>query len=478
MKMLKDKIKLKLLFILVVFAAWSCGVPRNTAVNSRLNLPGTFYNSPDTVSAAAMNWRTYYSDSLLAALIDTALRNNRELQIAMQEIEISRNEVRARKGEYLPSAGLRLASGAEKSGAYTRNGAVEENLEIRPGTAFPEPLPDHTLTVYSSWELDVWRKLRNAKDAANKRYLASIEGRNFMVTNIVSEIAEAYYELLTLDNKLENLEKNIVIQTDALNVAKQQKDAARLTQLAVNRFEAQLLNTQNQQYEIRQKIFETENRINFLTGRFSGTVPRNAKAFADFHLDSARAGLPAQLLMNRPDVRKAEADLQAAKLDVKVARANFFPSLRITAGAGFQAFNPAFLINPRSLVYNLAGDLVAPLVNRNAIKAAYNSANARQLQALYDYEQTLLNAYIDVQNQLSRMDNYSKSYTVKSKEVEILSQSVVIANNLFNSARADYSEVLLTQRETLDSRTELIEIKMKELEAKVNLYRALGGGWK
>jgi outer membrane protein TolC len=194
--------------------------------------------------------------------------------------------------------------------------------------------------------------------------------------------------------------------------------------------------------------------------------------------DTVFAGIPSQLLSNRPDIRKAEWELAAAKLDVKVARANFYPSFRLTAGAGLQAFNPVYLVDPESILYNLAGDLVAPLINKNAIRSVYMNANAKQVQAVYNYERTVLNAHIEVVNQLSQMDNYTKSYATKSEEADILTRSVGISNNLFRSARADYVEVLLTQREALEARIDLIEIKLKQLEAKINIYKALGGGWK
>jgi outer membrane protein TolC len=168
----------------------------------------------------------------------------------------------------------------------------------------------------------------------------------------------------------------------------------------------------------------------------------------------------------------------AAKLDIKVAKANFFPSFKIQAGAGFQAFNPVYLLSLKSVLYSLAGDLVTPLINRNAIKATYYNANAKQIQAAYNYERTILNAYIDVVNQLSKLDNYTKSYDTKLQEVNILTQSITISNNLFNSGRADYMEVLLTQREALESTVDLIEIKLKQMNSKVHLYRSLGGGWK
>ena len=190
------------------------------------------------------------------------------------------------------------------------------------------------------------------------------------------------------------------------------------------------------------------------------------------------AGVPVQLLANRPDIRQAELQLEAAKVDVQVAKANFYPSFSLNAGLGFQAFNPLHVIRPESIIYNLAGDMVAPLINKNAIKATYLNANARQVQTVYEYERSMLNAHIEVVNQLSKMDNYTRSYETKSKEADILLQSVVISNKLFRSARADYLEVLLTQREALDSRIELIEIKLKQFESKVGLYRALGGGWR
>jgi NodT family efflux transporter outer membrane factor (OMF) lipoprotein len=438
----------------------------------------TITQTSDSTNTAQINWRKYFTDPNLIALIDTALNNNQELNIIIQEIQISKNEVRARKGEYLPFLNIGGSAGFDKVGKYTRNGAVEENLEVKPGTAFPEPVPDFMFGAYASWEIDVWKKLRNAKKSAALRYLSSIEGKNFMVTNLVAEIASSYYELMALDNLLNIIKNNIEIQTNALEVVKQQKEAGKVSQLAVNRFEAQLLNTKNRQYEIIQKIVETENKLNFLTGRFPQPIPRNSVTFKDINIDSVYSGIPSQLLENRPDIRKAELELMAAKLDVKVAKANFYPSFRITAGAGFQAFNPTFLVRPESILYSLAGDLVAPLINRNAIKATYYSANSKQIQAVYNYERSILNAYIDVVNQLSKIDNFRKSYETKLKEVNILNQSITISNSLFNSGRADYIEVLLTQREALESTVELIEIKLKQLNANVNIYRALGGGWK
>ncbi|MBI0398542.1 MAG: TolC family protein [Cytophagales bacterium] len=464
-----------LLFCMLLL--WGCKTPQATTIDENKSVPDSFNSSTDTTNSALTNWREFFPDPNLIALIDTALANNQELNILLQEIAVDNNEILARKGEYLPFVNIGAGAGLEKDGEYTRHGAVDESLNIREGQAIPEPLPDFMVGAFASWELDVWKKLRNGKKAAVARYLSSVEGRNFMVTNLIAEISNAYYELMALDNQLEIIQRNIAIQRNALRIIEQQKQAAQETQLAVNRFAAQLLNTENLQYDIKQKIVETENWLNFLVGRFPQPIVRSSSEFNDITINDVQSGIPSQLLTNRPDIKQAELALEAAKLDVSIARANFYPSFSIEAGVGFGSFNPKYLLNPQSILYNLGGDLMAPLVNRNAIKATYNSANARQLQAVYNYEQTILQAYIEVANQLSQIVNSSASYTTKAKEVDLLNQSITISNSLFRSARADYMEVLLTQREALESRMELIEIKLSQMNAKVNVYKALGGGW-
>jgi outer membrane protein TolC len=192
-----------------------------------------------------------------------------------------------------------------------------------------------------------------------------------------------------------------------------------------------------------------------------------------------KSGIPSQLLANRPDIKQAELELAAAKLDVKVARAEFYPTLGISASYGLQAFKTSYLFRtPESILYSLAGDIAAPLINRNAIKAEFASANSRQLQALYNYERTVLNAYLEVSTQLSNISNLEKSYTLKSQQVDALNKSIDAANDLFKSARADYFEVLMTQRDALESKLELIDTKKAQLNAAIHVYRDLGGGWK
>lgn len=443
------------------------------------SVPVHFNNTGDTANSAQLNWKEYFNDPYLITLIDTALKNNQELNITIQEIQIARNEVRARKGEYLPFAGIQAGSGVEKAARYTNIGAMEANTNIAPGKEMPEPMTDLLAAARASWEIDIWGKLHNAKRAAFNRYLASVEGKNFMLTNLIAEIANTYYELLSLDNQMMIINQNIQIQNDALRIVKLQKDAAKVTELAVRRFEAQVLNTQSVQYNIRQKITETENKLNQLVGRFPQTIERQSQGFSNLAPSIISIGTPEQLLDNRPDVKRAEMNLMAAKLDVKVAKARFYPSLGVNMSLGLQAFNASYFVkSPQSLLYNVVGDLMAPLVNRNAIKAAYASANAKQIQAVYEYEKTILNAYVEIANQWANINNLSKSFELKAQQVTALSESVNISNNLFRSARADYVEVLLTQRDALESKFEMIETKKQQMNAMVNIYRVLGGGWK
>lgn len=476
--MFKKNIYAGIGLILICIAYTACKIPQVAERNENKNVPVTFNNSTDTTNVANIKWRQFFNDKDLVDLIDTALKNNQELNITLQEIEIAKNEVRAKKGELLPSVGYRVGAGLEKVGRYTSSGAGDASTDITPGKEVPEVLPDYGFGLQANWEADIWHKLRNAKKAALTRYLSTVEGKNFVITNLVSEIANTYYELLAQDNQLEIVKRNIALQSDALELMKIQKQATRVTELAVRKFEAEVLSSKSLEFEIQQQITESENKINFLLGRYPQPIVRNKTSFIDLVPPTIQAGIPAQLLANRPDIKQAEYDLTAAKLDVKVAKALFYPSLGISATLGYQAFNPSYLLRtPESLAYSLAGDLAGPLINRNAIKAEYLTANAKQLQAVFNYEKSILNGYMEVANQLSNINNLQKSYDLKSKQVQALTQSIEIANDLFKSTRADYFEVLMTQRDALQSKLELIETKKQQLNAMVNVYHALGGGW-
>ncbi len=460
----------------VLIGNQGCRIPELCHPDRVKPLPETFNGEINWENSACVELHDFFNDPMLTDLVGQALVDNLELKILAQDIRIASNEVLARRGAYFPFVFFGARAGAEKSGDFTREGAVESNL-LANGKSFPDPLPDFLVGTNVSWQIDIWKKLRNARSAAALRYLGTAEGRNYVITRLIADVAEEYYDLLALDNKLRTLDKTIELQEKSLEVAKAKKDAGRVTELPVQRFQAEVRKNQSEKQLLAQEIVEAENRINFLAGRFPQPIERQTVDFINLNLHSLSAGVPAQLLQNRNDIRQAERELAAAGLEVQVARANFYPSLNISAGVGYRAFNSGFLFStPASLVYNAFGDVVAPLINRAAIKAAYMTANAEQLQAAYNYQQTVLNAFTEVMNYMSKVDKYGKSIEIKKQQLESLEGSVDSATKLFQGGRAEYVEVLLAQRDLQDAKIVNIETKKQQLTAIVNAYQALGGG--
>jgi len=456
-----------------------CAIPGITTREPAVTLPSA-YGAATTgeQSAAAIRWNDFFVDPNLATLIDTALTGNQEVNILLQRLQRAANEVEARRGEYLPFVGAGAAADLDKVGEFTRSGAVERQLEIREEEAFPEPLGNLGVGLTASWELDVWHKLRNATQVASLEYLATAEGRHLVITALVAEVAHDYYELMALDNQLQNLDRNIEIQTNALQITRDLLTFGRTTSLAVARFEAEVNKNQSERFAIAQQIVAAENHLNLLLGRTPQPVQRSSDTLMTLQPPVVQAGVPSQLLANRPDIRRAELELAAAKLDIAVAKANFYPSFAIRAGVGFEAFKPEYLLEtPASLAYTAGVDMVAPLVNRRAIAAQYKNASAAQVEAAYEYEQTLVRAFSEVSTKVAEIDNLARNYALKTDQVAALNTSVDVAGQLFTAARADYLEVLLAQREALEARSELIETRQRQMSAMVDLYRALGGGW-
>jgi len=474
--------KSKSRWVVLLMLLMSCKLPSVVKKTTTLPLPAVYTDSSvagDSVNTGMQSWRLLFTDPYLTAMIDSALQHNQELLITLQDVIMARNDIRVSKGRLLPFVDAGSGAAVEKTARYTSQGAGDASTEMKPGVEIPEWLPDYRLALSASWEADIWKKLRNEKAATVNHYLATVEGRNFVITNLVAEIAENYYELIALDYQLDIIRKNIGLQQNALDIVRVQKQAARVTELAVRKFSAELLHSQGLEYEVLQKIKACENRLNFLMGRYPQPVQRSGIRLLDEMPAIVQTGIPSQLLANRPDIRQAEFEVQAANLDLKAARADFFPRLDISASLGINAFKPGYLLTlPESMLFSMAGDLAGPLVNKNAIKAAYANANARQLQALYEYDKTLINSFSEVFTQLTAVQNIGKVYTYQQQQVDSLMDAVNIANDLFRAARADYLEVLMTQRDALDAKLDLIETRLKQYQVMTQLYRSLGGGWK
>ncbi len=462
--------------LLLIFSG--CSVPRGTAT-SVTALPAAYTNSTDTATLATISWRRFFGDPYLVKLIDTALVRNWDLQSVAQRIRSAGADVLAARGPLRPSLDLSVASGIRRFGLYTMDGAGNISTFIQPGKIVPVDLPDYYLGLQSSWELDVWKKLRSRRKAAQARLLAGTEGRNWLVSGLVAEIAAAYYSLSAMDQARQVLTETIALQEQALGMVQTQKAAAVINELAVKQFEAELKRLEGLRTAVQQDIISTESHIRLLTGSLPGKVERDTALFSQVVPPDLQTGVPASLLTNRPDIRQAEGMLQAARADLAASRAFFFPRLQINAALGYQAFRPDLLFTtPASIAYTLLGNLTAPLLNRAALKAQFQQADAAQLEALYQYQKTVATAYTEVYTGMHRIRNLARQYQLKSAEAEVLMQSVDIAATLFRSGRATYLEVLFARQKAIQAKLEVVEIRKMQMMATVALYRSLGGGWR
>ncbi|PZR35937.1 MAG: RND transporter [Azospira oryzae] len=456
----------------------ACKPSKNISVPDLAAAPDTFMKQ-DSVQPLPLNWNDYFSDSLLIALIDTAIRHNLDVRVALQRIEQAGASVRFAKGTILPTVHGGATAAVRRFGLYTMDGAGNSTTEIEPGLIVPTNLPDYLVGLQTSWEADVWGKLRNRKKAAAARYLSSIEGKNWLTTTIVAEVASSYYRLLALDRELSMIRENITLQSNAVEIVKLQKEAGATNELAVQQFQAQLLNTRGLEMEVRQQVIEEESHINYLLGRFTQFIPRYKELFQQQVPLPLQAGKPVDVLQSRPDVKQAELEMLASRADVKSAKAAFYPSLVINGGIGLQAFKTEVLFTtPESFIFSLIGSLSTPLLNRSAIRAEFKAANARQVESIYNYQQRIIQGYNEVYNELNSITNLQQIYTIKNEEVEVLYKSIETSTELFKTGRATYLEVLLAQQKALYTQLDLVEVRRKQLQASVNVYKAMGGGWK
>lgn len=461
------RIELFLFSVSLVFISCVPGLTRRE--HKPIEMPQQFpqeAENPEAEKLAEKVVQEFFRDQTLYTLVENAVANNKELAVLEQEIHIANSEVLSRYGEYLPKVSAQANLGVEQTERFSTPDANSQTRFSRGGLVL-------------NWEVDIWKKLRNATKAAYMRYLASIEGRRYVTTQLVAEVADTYYELLALESQVKLIDDYIAILTKAKNMVTLQRDAGRTTSLGVKRFEAELAKNAARQFDLKRKLAVTENRLNLLMARFPQKIEHEPVAFQKITLPEISFAVPVKLLENRPDIKRAMLELEARKLDVEVARARFYPSLTIDGLVGYEAFNGEhFDGTPVSFAYGAVAGLTAPLLNRQAIKANYFAANDAQIQAIYQYEYALLNAFTEVTNQILTLRNLKSNLAMKEKQVESLRDAVKIADVLFRAARMDYIEVLFTQRDLLEAEMELIETRKSQLAAAIGLYRALGGGWR
>ena len=449
----------------------ACKTPQATILPKdtlKASLASMSRDSSVTISPA---WCDFFQDSVLRSLIDTALQNNHDLKITLQELAIAKSAITAKQGALLPSVSANVGAGISKVGRYTAEGAGNVGTELTPGRKIPTVIPDLAPTLQMDWTIDLWGKLNSDKKSAVERYLASEAGQRAIKSQLVADVAENYYALLALDYKLLVMQQYIALQKNAVRIARIQKEADADTQLAVEKFEAELAKAQSDEYVLRQSIIETENNLNLLLGRLPQPIARAKSDFLQLPMPATAHALSTQLLLQRPDVVQAEHALEAAKWDVETARKEFLPSFNLSAAVGLNAFNPKYLVKlPESLIFSALGSLTAPLINKKAIQANFSQADVLQIEALYNYDKALMTAYVEMSTLQSKITNLKQLRQFKQKQDEALMRAVSAAQKLYLNNRATYLEVIDSERGQLDCKMELIDTKLQQLSTLIDMY--------
>lgn len=451
--------------------------------NQSFDLPTNYtVHNDSTGNLATIDWKSFFEDKQLQALIEIALENNQEVQKTLERIRIAHANLKMARVGALPDINATAGGNVRRFGDYTMDGVgnADTNLSetVPDDKRIPAPYTDFVIGAEFNWELDVWGKYSNQKKAAAARWLSSQEMANSVKTWLIAEVADMYYKIIGIDEEIAILKRNINYQQVAFDLSQELKQSGRENQLGVDQFEAQLLNSQAILVQKQRELRTVELALKGLLGIYTEHVVRSPLADSAFSPEIVQTGIPSDLLRYRPDIRMVENELAASKADVAAARAAFFPSFRLFGMAGFNAFEFSRLfLSPGSSVYQLGAGLVAPIFNRNQIKSAFNSAQAHQKIAFLDYEEIVLQSYLEVLDRINSYATLKEQLSLKESEVLVQRRSVDNANTLFSVGYAGYLEVINSQNSALEAELEYVKLKTEQLQNIVSLYKALGGGW-
>jgi outer membrane protein, multidrug efflux system len=460
------------LFLIVVVA--SCSVNKEYQ-SPEIDLPAEFDNTSfaDTSSIADIEWKKFFTDTRLQALIDSGLAKNHDLQIAVKNIEIAQRQLLRAKALNLPEIDLRLNAQYYRLSNNSLNGLSTKTFL---GKSHVE---NYLTTATVSWEIDVWGKIKAQKGAALAQYLQTYEGKKAVQTELVAGIAQGYFNLLMLDKQLEIARKNLVLNDSFLVATRLLKDAGVTNALAVQQAEAQRQNTSLLIPQLEQSRFLQENALQLLTGQLPGGVARSSSLNLLNLPTQLGTGLPAAMVSRRPDVRQNELSLIIAHAQVGIAKANMYPTLSLTAGVGVEAFKASNWWNvPTSLFGLAAGTIAQPIFKRRELKTKWEVSKLEREQAVIRFRQSVLGAVTEVSNALIQIEKLKEQEQIAASQVDTLNSSINNAQLLFKSDLANYLEVITAQSNALQAQLNLSSIQRQEWGAVVELYRSLGGGWK
>ncbi|WP_309328789.1 efflux transporter outer membrane subunit [Mucilaginibacter sp.] len=468
--MRKSIIKYILLITVLTGASLSCKVTKpfqNAGMVTNDLYRGQ--NSADTTTIATLPWESLFADTILNGLIKEGINHNLNLKTAIQKIAEAQAALGQASGALLPS----LSGNA----TVTRSKQSEAGLNLPAGYSVNTLTTSYQLSLSSSWEADIWGKLGSAKKAAYANLLQSDAAKRAVQTQLIADIANNYYNLLALDKQLEITNQAIQFRIKDVETMKALKEGDVVTGAAVVQSEANRYAAEVAIPDIKRSIRETENAIDLLLGRSPGPVNR-AKLDDQKPVSNLQTGISSQLLQNRPDVQQAQYAFRAAFENTNQARTYFYPALTITASGGFSNLTlKDFFIN--SIFYNIAAGLTQPIFNQGINKARLKTARAQQMEALNNFQQTLLVAGQEVSNALYAYQTGIEKDTSRTKEIEALRKSVDYTQQLLRySSATNYNDVLIAEQALLAARISGINDRLQQLQAIVNLYRALGGGWR
>ncbi|MCK8480236.1 efflux transporter outer membrane subunit [Psychroserpens algicola] len=420
----------------------------------------------DSISMADVSWKNLFTDQYLQQYIEEGLQNNMDVRIALQQIIAAEAYAKQGKAGYLPSVSI---------GANATHQELSENSQF--GALFSGGIDTYDITANLSWEADIWGKIRSNKRATQAAYLQSVAGHQAVKTQLVSSIANTYYSLLALDAQLEVTKQTIITRDSSVRTIKALKDAGQVTQVAVDQNIAQYNSAKALQVDIETAIFKTENTLSILLGKTPQHFERSRLDIQSIEQD-IKLGIPTTLLRNRPDVIAAEYGLIQSFELTNVARSNLYPSLTLTASGGLESLELDNLINTNSLFANLVGGITQPLFNQRQLKTQKEVAIAQQEQALLEFQKTLLVAGSEVSDALFSYESEVKKFEFRKNEVEALRTAEANSEELLKNGYANYLDLLTARESALSAELNIIESKLQQLVSIVDLYEALGGGWK
>ncbi len=429
------------------------------------NLFRTDQIQQDSIAIVDFSWKEVFTDTLLQNHIATALENNLDIRIALEQIAIANAYAKEGKAGYYPSLSL---------------GGSVNYQNLAPNSQFGNffsSITQYEASTSLNWEADVWGKIRSNKRATQAEFFRSLAGHQAVKTRLVAEVASAYFQILSLDERIAITEETIATRKKSLTTTEALQEAGQLTAVAVKQTEAQLYTAEAILIDLKTELRVAENTLSILKGEEPKKQNRSSLSRQRINQEM-KAGVPLNLLRNRPDVLQAEASFRNAFELTNVARANFYPSFNLTSNLGLQSLSWSDFFSLNSVFSNVLGSFTQPLFNRRAIKTQLEVSESQQEVAALQFQQTLLNAGKEVSDALYNYEMLSEKVLVKQKEFEANQKAFNYAQDLLTNGLANYLEVLNAQENILTTKLDLVNNQQALLQSSIDLYRALGGGWR